>query len=32
MKAIAGQLGLKELRSTVIAGPGKGVRRPREVA
>jgi hypothetical protein len=30
MKAIAGQLGLKELRSAVITGPGKGVKRAKE--
>jgi hypothetical protein len=32
MKAIAGQLGLKELRHAVMTGPGKGLRRPKEAA
>jgi len=32
MKAIACQLSLKELRSAVITGPGKGVKRTKEAA
>ncbi|HEX4083348.1 MAG TPA: hypothetical protein VHY22_00450 [Chthoniobacteraceae bacterium] len=32
MKAIAGQLGLKELRDAVITGPGKGLRREKAAA
>ena len=32
MKAIASQLGLKELRDAVITGPGKGVKRMKEAA
>jgi hypothetical protein len=30
MKAIADQLRLRELRHMTLAGPGKGVRRPKE--
>ena len=32
MKAIAGQLHLKELRPATLTGPAKGIRRPRDSA
>jgi len=32
MKAIASQLGHKELRAASLTGPAKGIRRPKEVA
>ena len=32
MKAIAGQLGLKELRNAALTGPGKGIHRPKAAA